>query len=368
MTARLIPFRRPGAGSDEAWRLAQEVLAVPLKDREAHSAELRLDDPETLLAVLSVLREQLPSTPHRILEESRFLYRFLEKPRRPIGLLDERDYFLGEAALLSGMASRLLAQREEARRWFDRAEASYRLTVDAVAALSRLSYQRLALDLEERELDRVLELAPRLSESFTKLGMVEDALKCRSLEGLALMELGELGSALTVFGEICGAASQTSAEQVLASAYVNLVHLHAMRGDTPNALAASHEAIPILKRAGNRIDLAKIEWGMATLMRKTGQRRAAVDAYRSAQRQFARLGMMADVAAGHLVIADLDLELGQDQDAMREILAALPVIDELKMVPEGLAALSLLRESVRQQRINRQALRDLHGYFEEINT
>ena len=36
------------------------------------------------------------------------------------------------------------------------------------------------------------------------------------------------------------------------------------------------------------------------------------------------------------------------------------------MVPEGVAALSLLRESVRHQKINRQALRDLHGYFEDI--
>ena len=53
---------------------------------------------------------------------------------------------------------------------------------------------------------------------------------------------------------------------------------------------------------------------------------------------------------------------------MKEILSALPVLDELNMVPEGIAALSLLRESIRQQRINRQALRDLHGYFEDLKS
>jgi hypothetical protein len=36
------------------------------------------------------------------------------------------------------------------------------------------------------------------------------------------------------------------------------------------------------------------------------------------------------------------------------------------MVPEGMAALALLQESVRQHRINRQALRDLHVYFAEV--
>ncbi|MBC8646314.1 MAG: hypothetical protein H7X85_04075, partial [Thermoanaerobaculia bacterium] len=50
----------------------------------------------------------------------------------------------------------------------------------------------------------------------------------------------------------------------------------------------------------------------------------------------------------------------------QEILAALPIIEELKMVPEGVAAMALLRESLRQRSINRQALRDLHGYFEEL--
>jgi hypothetical protein len=40
----------------------------------------------------------------------------------------------------------------------------------------------------------------------------------------------------------------------------------------------------------------------------------------------------------------------------------------LKMVPEGMAALSLLRESVRHQSVNRQALRDLHGYFEDLKS
>ncbi len=38
------------------------------------------------------------------------------------------------------------------------------------------------------------------------------------------------------------------------------------------------------------------------------------------------------------------------------------------MAPEGMAALSLLRESARRQEINRQALRDLHGYFEDLHS
>ena len=92
---------------------------------------------------------------------------------------------------------------------------------------------------------------------------------------------------------------------------------------------------------------------------------AAIEAYRQAQEQFEALGMRADIAALSLIIGDLLLDQGQNAEALREIAAALPVIDELKMAPEGMAALSLLRESARRQEVNRAALRELHGYFPE---
>ena len=81
-------------------------------------------------------------------------------------------------------------------------------------------------------------------------------------------------------------------------------------------------------------------------------------------KEFAQIGLRGDVAALQLVVADLLLDLGQDEAARREIVAALPAIDEIQMVPEGVAALALLRESVRGRGIDRAALRELHGYFD----
>ena len=75
--------------------------------------------------------------------------------------------------------------------------------------------------------------------------------------------------------------------------------------------------------------------------------------------------MVADVAATRLMIADLYLDLGDEAAAIREIMLALPIVEEYKLVPEGRAALSLLRESMRQQKVNHKALRELHGFFED---
>src|SRR5262245_8007 len=335
-------------------------------DRYSTAESLRLEDPETLLSVCGILRGKLESLPALVRDEAEFLYRFIESPRRDIGLFDEREYFLGELALLAGTACRHLSRREEAHIWFDRAEAGFRHTINAAGDLSRLGYQRLAERFEERQIDVVLELLPSLIESFRSLEMHEDALKCRFLEGLALMETDELRAAVGTFEEICEDAESIGNSLLAATAYTNLTHIHGMMGNAEAAMAASVKAIPIFRRLDNRVGLAKVQWGLAALLRETGQLTASIEAYRKAQQEFEAIGMRADIAALNLVVADLLLEMGRGREALAEIGAALPVISELKMAPEGMAALSLLRESARRQEINRQALRELHGYFEEL--
>jgi tetratricopeptide (TPR) repeat protein len=368
VTGRLLPFPHRSICSAEGKAAARRVLDTPASERLARLADLHLQEPETLLSICSALRGQMDTSPSAVLEEARFFYRFVEVPRRPIGLFDEREYFLGELALIAGTACRHLSRRDESRLWFDRSEAGFRHTLNPTAELSRLAYQRLALRLEERQLEAVLEMVPPLIESFQKLGMLEDVLKCRFLEGLAFMESGRLAGAIDVFRQVAREAQDLESEKLLAHAYINLTQLHGILGETEEALNASKLAIPILLRLDDRIGSAKVQWGVGNLLRGQGRMATAIEAYRIAQREFERIGMRADVAALGLVIADLLLESGQDQNALREILVALPVIDELKMVPEGMAALSLLHESIRQHKINRQALRDLHGYFEDLNS
>ncbi|MGH8611368.1 MAG: tetratricopeptide repeat protein, partial [Gammaproteobacteria bacterium] len=150
-----------------------------------------------------------------------------------------------------------------------------------------------------------------------------------------------------------------------ASAQVNLLHVYGSLGRVQDALRASREALPVMTRLGNRLGLAKIQWGIGALLRGQGSRSGAIEAFRSAQSEFSAAGLLADAAASGLVIADLLLELGEETAAANEIVSALPLIEKYKLVPEGMAALALLRESVRQQKVHHQALRDLHGFFEE---
>ncbi len=367
MAGKLVtfPWREHRLSPEEGWPAAERVLATSISERAERARELRLEDPELLLCVCEVLQSLVETSPASVRDEAEFFYRFLEKPKRKIGLFDEREYFLGELALLAGGACRFLFRRDEARQWFDRGEASLTLAANGLAHVARLAYQRLALAVEERHFEKVLDLVPLWTESFERLGLPEEALKCRFLEGAALRELGKMSEAVEVFREICRQAEEQRNVRLIAQAANGLAQFYRVLGDLNAAMAYARKALPLLQQLNNRVNLAKLRWCVGDILREQGHVGEAIEAYRDAKREAEEVGIRGDVAALHLVLADVLLDTGQERQAEWEIRAALPIIDEEKMVPEGMAALSLLRESLRRRQIDRRALRDLHGYFEE---
>jgi tetratricopeptide (TPR) repeat protein len=365
VTGRVLPFRSRRIEISDGSVAAARVLSLSFDERVARSAELELDEPETLLALCGSLRERLEQDPALILSEADFLFRFLESPKRPIGLFDEREYFLGETALIAGTASRILGRAEDTRRWLDRAESRFRLTVNAVVEAARVSYERLVLLLQGRQFETVLELLPPLTECFERQEMPREALKSRFLEAIAYKEAGNLNEALSRFNEIAPECEARD-PKLLASAYTNLIQLHSELGHEESVLELSRKAIPLLQAIGNRVDEVRIQWGVANLFRSQGRLPDSIRAFQSCDEKFVALEMFPDAAAIRLIIGDLLLDVGQEAAARAAILSALPTIEEYQMAPEGMAALALLQESIRQQRVNRQALRELHGYFEQV--
>jgi len=370
MTGDLVhfPLHSETLPRSEARAAAARVLDIARNERADRERELRLEDPEQLLAIAELLRSRLEATPTEVLADSEFFFGFLEKPIRPIGRFDEREYYLGEFGLLAGIACRLLAFREKALLWLDRAESHFVLAHNSSAHVARANYQKLAVRLEQRELAEVAELAERWFRVFVSLELPQDALKCRFLQAHALKETGRHNEAILEFEQIKSAAERLRNDNLAAIAAENLFQIHAMRGDVEAAVAEAEFAGPIFRRLDNRVNLAKLQVGVGYLYHSQNRLKESISAFREAQKQFAEIGMHADVAANHLVLADLLLDANQPAQAEWEIRAALPVIDELTLVPEGIAALSLLRDSVRRRQIDRQALRSLNGYFEELKS
>jgi len=359
-----FPPRRQLA-REEAGPALERALAVPIPERAEKAQELYLDDPELLLALCKLLTAQWETSPAKVRQEAEFFYRFIASPKRAIGLFDERQYYLSELALIAGTTCRDLFDREAAHEWFERAEASCSRVVNAGERVARLAYQKLALATEERRFNRVLELAPLWMESFEEMELWEDALKCRFLEAAALREVGQMPRAVEVMREIYTEAEALGSLRLAAIAASNLAQFYRVLGDLKEALAYAQKSLPLLKQLDNRINHAKLRWCVGDILREQGKLGEAIDTYRAALKEADDVGMRGDVVAIHLVLADVLLAAGQDRQAEWEIRAALPIIDEEKMVPEGYAALSLLRQSLQSHRINGEALRSLHGFFRD---
>src|SRR5207237_9833441 len=112
------PGKGPGLTSEEGRRAAEAILETPITQRLERSHELHLEDPEQLLSVCTLLWAMGEVQPARARDEAAFFYGFIETPKRPIGIFDERDYYLGDFALIAGGTCRILSKREEAKRWF----------------------------------------------------------------------------------------------------------------------------------------------------------------------------------------------------------------------------------------------------------
>jgi hypothetical protein len=318
--------------------------------------------PETLLAICDHLLLLIEAEPTRALDAARLLHQRLGE-RTDIESSQDRVYFLGELALIAGTASRVLSKRDESRSWFGLAERAFQSDPSSSPHLERVGYQRLALTFEERNFASTLEQAPQLAERFRELDLAEHSLKCQFLAAGALKETDQFDMALVEFRRIRDEALAVGLDNLAALATSNISQIHAFLGEAEQTILEARIAAATLARLNNRIALPKVQLAVGYLLWKERRFVDAIEAFRLAQQQFAERQMPADIAAIHLVVADLFLEMNQASEARREILAALPVIDELRLVSEGIAALSLLRGSVQRQQIDREALRLLNDYF-----
>ena len=249
--AKVLPFRgrvtAVPCSREEAAARARTFLGSQVSNRSAQDVEQTYSDGDVLTSMCSQLWEQINTSPADVAEESPRIYKWLSAKTARDFFFDERDFFLGESALLSAGSFRLLGKREETERWLDRADASFRHTVAPAAHLARVSYIRLTLRYDMRRHEEVLELVPSVALTFQKLGMESDLAKCRFLEAMSLKELGRLEEAAAGFGRLVSGEAGRVEPALCGMALVNLGDLQSGESAFDAALASYAQAAPLLR-------------------------------------------------------------------------------------------------------------------------
>ena len=85
---------------------------------------------------------------------------------------------------------------------------------------------------------------------------------------------------------------------------------HRTLGELNESLAYARKALPLLEQLDSRVHLVKLRWCVGDILREQGKLSEAIEAYRAARLAAEEVGMRGDVAAIHLVLADVLLEVG----------------------------------------------------------
>ncbi|MEO8190169.1 MAG: hypothetical protein ABI682_07480 [Acidobacteriota bacterium] len=358
--ARVIQFPAPAWSVEparDAKTVAEELLAESLEERSSE-AWGAICDADVAVAVADLLRLDLNSNPNRVLSEAEAAYERISTSERRMGVFDEKDYLLGDYALLAGIANRLSGNFESAEGWFDLADASFRQTIDPYPSSMRVAHARLVVRYELRRFSDVVSLITGVISGFESRGMLEDAFKARFLQATSYKELGNFNRSLE-----CLVALQESipGSQVTLRSFVltNLAEEYARRADHDRALTTYEAALALTDPEQNAMAYAQLMGSVGESYRLKGEYALAVTCFRAATNKYAALGMATRVASLRVVTAETLLTIGRDREAEWEILAALPTIEDQRMVVEGFGATALLKESVRRRRTDPAALREL---------
>lgn len=366
LNARILRFpTQPRA----AWLSPQEAeleaiayLEILIEERTKTDKERFLSNPDVVLSLCAVLRRENSSAV--VEREARDAYEWIARPNCSLGVFDERDYALGELSVLAAGASRLLGKREEALLWLDRAEAGFRHTMNPAPGLANVAYARLALRFDMGRYHHVLELAPSLESSFQKLRMDVEAAKCGLLLAMTLKQTGENIRAIESLEQLEVLPALRTDALLRARILMELGDAQQMEGHLELAMVAFQKALPLLEEQDVCPARADLKLYVGGAYKAAGSLERAELAFRAAQRDYHSLQIEGHVAYLHLVIAETLLERNKQREAEWEILAALPMIERMQMLPEALAAAALLRQSVQSRTTDPRALMELRAHLQ----
>lgn len=366
-TGRVLPFRsrsaRSACSAEDARELARNYLSTAIDDRSADVEARTLSDPDCLLAICAELKVRCDAEPARVFDEAARLYRWVETSDRSLGLFDERDYFAGDCALTAGNAARQLGMRDEAECWYDRAEAGFRHTVNPAPLLANVAYARLTLYYDRRQYQRVFDLLPSLTKSYSKFGMSRERLKCDFLAAMALKESSRIDQALAKLDTMRQDDSLSSEPDLEAFVLLHYGELLSSTGKHAAAIACLKEVATHEVARTQPLVRAHLKSATAEAFRQEGMLGLAAEALQGAAEEYAAAGMSTLEAYLRIVLAETLIALSRNREAEWQIAAALPTIESQKMVPEGFAAIALLRDSISRRKADPAALRELREHL-----
>jgi tetratricopeptide (TPR) repeat protein len=333
-------------------------LELPLWKRSAGLCDRFLGDPAVVLALCHRLKEERNRSPLSVAREAEWALAWLDAGGDTL-MTSERSYVKGEIALSAGSAARLLGRFGDATLWIERAKNTFASCAATARLVPIAAFEELAVRHDRLEMRSVIEELPEVIAGIEKLGPSFKLLRCRYMEAEALKSLGRHREAGQRFRALLHC--QLLDEDYLLHGLVlaNLGEIEAANGEHQLAARYLTDALPYVEKSSTGPAIAYLKAALGEVLRERGSLGRAIESYRGAIALYAAQGMEWQVGYMRIILAESLIATGHDDEAVGELLAALPVLEREHIVPAAIAAVGLLKESLARQRVDPQVVRRL---------
>ena len=321
--------------------------------------ESLLGDVEELFRLCSLLRFRRYEGPEKISAQLRRTYAWVQGSFSVDVFEDEKDYILGQLATSISVVSRWQGSREESSEWLGAASEHFRLTKDPETGSIETTLVGLVTEYEIGNSSKVLQELMSLKPRIEAAGLGTAMVKALILEAVALKRVDRPRDSVSRLQQALHLLDRREMPGLRAYVVEALGECYALLGDFGSANEQFASAFRELSGRDQPAAAAWLRLAIGEAFRLQGRLTSALEAYRSARSAYEEMAAVTWVAYARVLSAEALVVLGRGDEAVDEILKAMPILNLCSMHQEGIAAVALLRESIRQRNADPTVLKNL---------
>ena len=334
-----------------AQQLGRDFLALPYASRTRSINDRFLSDRSVLVGVSDLLHDLRNRRPLIAAREGSLTYQWIvSDPARLTA--EETQYLAGDLAYSVAGSHRQLGHFRLHEQWLRYAQAHFVRSVVPEPLLARLEWSRLAGCHSLNRPEKALEGLPAVREVFRRYDLAEDELKCAFLEANAFKSMHRQEEALELFDRITKSELLHRNPLIAALTLISMGELHAQLGNPQSGVHFLAESQHYVREADSPLSYGQIHGVTAEILKNEGEIASSIEEYGKAIEIYKSAGMAGQETYIRLLRADALLAASREDEAIQDLLCALPVIEREDRGLEEWAATALLKESLRRKRID----------------
>lgn len=303
-----------------------------------------LGAPSDVFLALGILRFRRGQDSPGVLSASKSVFGWLSKITMDRASKAEQEFFRAEAAYLISTILRSLGVRAERKLWTEETRRLISGLPSNRPMRARLLCLRLVNAYDEHRIFSISARASVVQTELMRFGLYSEALRCRTAMAFLKKSRGDTIAATRELISLVQECRSSSEDSVLAGCLNDLAELHLLRGESDEAAELWVEATEAAMRSGDGTVIGSVSLSIGNVHLMNDRPDLAVVAFERGLASYSKLGSRTWVAYTEIWLAEALIASKRFAEARQHLAHAFSIVNQERMIPEGIHALKLLRD------------------------